>query len=169
MGFIVCTVERLEGDKVRVRRLRRLTLSGPRGAFALNLPKLAASADGAWSLSAEALLGLAQPDSGPTAKIMFDLTPHEPDRIDLYELIDAGGRIDSDWTDVLLHFKLACANVKRADAPGGLDDLTLPAWQSAPAIYEQLRLEGGLSGGTWAWSKIDQGLSAGVFGVPRKA
>ncbi len=40
MGFIVCTVEPLEGGSVRLQLVRRVSVSGRRGLFALHLPKL---------------------------------------------------------------------------------------------------------------------------------
>jgi hypothetical protein len=168
MGFIVCTVEPLEGGEVRVRRIRRINVTGPQGLFALHFPKLANADDGSWSLSAQAFLRLAEPAAGPQTKIMFDLTPYDPERFDLYEFLDASGRTGEDATDVLFHFRIACTNVRRAKAPHGLDDLTLPAWDAGAALYEQLRLDGGLSGGKWSWNKIDQNLKAAVFGSPGK-
>ena len=167
MGFIVCTVEPLEGGAVRVRLVRRVSVSGRRGLFALQLPKLVGVDGGTWSLSADALLRLAEPEAGPSAKLLFEVSPHDPDRIDLYEFLDATGRTGEQSSDVLFHFKVACAKLKRADAPHGLDDLTLPAWDRGPELYEQLRLSGGLSGGSWSWSKTD--ISATVLSAPRKA
>ncbi len=169
MGFIICTLEPLEGARIRLRRLRKLALSGRDGIFAKHVPRLAAPHDGSWSLSAAQLLALAEPDADPRAAIMFDLGPFDPSRYDLYEFVDAVGRSNADSTDVLFQFKIACAGVKRASAPHGLDDLTLPAWPGAAVLYDQLKLEGGLSGGTWQWSKTSQDLAAAVFHPPRKA
>jgi hypothetical protein len=166
MGFIVCTVEPLEGGAVRVRLVRRVAVSGRRGLFALQLPKLVGEDGGAWSLSADALLHLAEPEAGPEKKLLFEVAPHDPERIDLYEFLDATGRTGEQSSDVLFHFKIACASLKRAHAPRGLDDLTLPAWEHGAELYEQLRLSGGLSGGSWTWSKTD--ISATVLGAPRK-
>jgi hypothetical protein len=166
MGFIVCTVEPLEGGSVRLHLVRRVSVSGRRGLFALHLPKLVGDDGGEWSLSAGEFLRLAEPDAGPATKIMFELAPHDPDRIDLYEFLDATGRMGEQATDVLFHFKVACGKLKRADAPHGLDDLTLPAWERGPELYEQLRLAGGVSGGAWSWSKTD--ISATVLGAARK-
>jgi hypothetical protein len=166
MGFIVCTVEPLEGDQTRLRLVRRVNVTGQRGFFATQIPKLALAADGSWALSAAEFLRLAEPEAGPAARIMFDLAPNDPDRIDLYEFLDVTGRSGEDSTDVLFHFKIACRNLRREKAPHGLDDLTLPGWEHAAALYEQLQLAGGLAGGKWSWSKTD--ISATVLGSPRK-
>ncbi len=165
MGFIVCTVEPLEAAQVRVRLVRRLGVTGRRGFFALHVPQLAGAGDGTWALSAAQFLRLAEPDAGPTTKIMFDLQPNDPNRIDLYDFIDVTGHTREQATDVLFHFKVACSSFKRANAPQGLDDLTLPAWDNGVELYEQLRLSGGLSPGPWSWSKTD--ISATVLGAPR--
>lgn len=169
MGFIICTVEPLEDDCVRVRLVRKLALSGPRGVFAQHVPRLASPADGNWALTAAELLALAEPDADPLARIMFDLTPFDPNRYDLYELVDAVGHSGEDASDVLFQFKIACAGVKSANAPDGLAALTIPAWPAAAVLYDQLRLEGGIAGGTWAWGKASQQVAATVYRAPRKA
>ena len=72
------------------------------------------------------------------------------------------GKTMSMLTDAIFHFQVACASRKRAEITGANGELIVGEWSHKPVRLEQLRLEGGTRGGTWAWSEPPQGASATV-------
>jgi len=43
------------------------------------------------------------------------------------------------------------------------EEFIVPDWRDSPDRYEQLRLEGGSRGGTWAWSEPPQSMNATIM------
>ena len=162
MGFLVCNTRLLENDRIALKPLQSLVIGGPNGLFAKHLPDLI-GADQAWKLSANSILQLAGFKGDGAETILFDLTPRNPEHVDYYELLDARGRTVSKVTDALFHFKVACSGPRVQFAPVDNGELTVPNWRHRPDRYEQMRLEGGVLGGTWAWSDPLQAMSATVL------
>ncbi|MGB8266957.1 MAG: hypothetical protein WCE44_11570 [Candidatus Velthaea sp.] len=164
MGFIVCSVEPIEPGIVSVRRLRALQLAGVGGALAVALHDTPKAEDGTWALSARALLRRAEGVVDESHAIFFDFTPREPERIDLYALVEVTGRMDRYVTDLLLHFKLACQRRGTENFSGGSVALRLPEWDAGIDVYEHLLIQGGLSGGDWTWGDPQSALSVTKIG-----
>jgi hypothetical protein len=162
MGFLVYHIHLIEADRIGLRLIRPLTIGGEQGLFSKHIPAMAA-ANEKWELSAQALLSLAGLEGGESLAILFDLTPRSPEKLDLYELISVSGRTVSIITDALFHFKVACSGVRTKFAASGEDELIIPNWRHRPDRYEQMRLEGGVKGGNWAWSEPPQAMSATVL------
>ena len=162
MSFISYCVESLSPETVALRYPRRLALGGLNGFFAKSVSRFITQ-DGTWVLSAKDLLKLARADADPSEAIFFDLTPRSSEQVNLYVLVEVKGRTASIITDALFHFKVACSGPKRklqGSVPG---ELIVPKWHSNPDRYEQLRLEGGTRGGSWAWSEPPQSMSATIL------
>ena len=162
MGFIIYQIRPLEQNQIGLRRLRPLAFGGARGLFSKNLPTLIASGE-RWSLPAQALLNLAGIGDQESLGILFDLTPEKPDQLNLYQLISVSGRTASLITDALFHFKVACKGINVRDVTTPDEEFIVPDWRDSPDRYEQLRLEGGSRGGTWAWSEPPQSMNATIM------
>ena len=161
MGFIICSVRRLDERRTSILPVRRLSLGTPKGLFARHLPALAAGNDGTWTVSAPALLRLEQPDADDSLAIMLDLTPGSLEELNLYQLLEVTGRTGTHASDLILRFRTICSRLKKSDAKGEADgEWTVSGWGNGSERYEQLRLEGGASGGDWSWSESDRALSA---------
>jgi hypothetical protein len=164
MGFLICRVHPLAADGVTVETVRHLALSGASGLFASHLPKLATD-DGTWSLTAEALLRLAEPSAHSSDAIAFELITRSRERKTFYRLVEVTGRTVSLVTDALFRFKVL--KPLAAVASPSADSLVYPAytgWVDGPERYEQLRLEGGTVGGDWSWAESPAGVCATVLG-----
>ena len=162
MGFLVCTTRLLEDDRIALKPLQALVIGGPNGLFAKHLPTMV-GVDQAWKLSTNAILQLAGFKGAGSETILFDLTPRNPEQVDYYELLDARGRTVSKVTDALFHFKVACSGSRASFSTREGGELMVPNWRHRPDRYEQMRLEGGVLGGTWAWSDPLQAMSATVL------
>jgi hypothetical protein len=66
-------------------------------------------------------------------------------------------------TDVLFHFKVACATRNPAEVTGPGGERILDDWKDGRDRLESLRLSGGTRGGSWAWSEPPQTASATVL------
>jgi hypothetical protein len=114
--------------------------------------------DGQWSLDADELMRREIPNAGPDTAIYFEHAPNASAKLAVLRLIKVSGRIASLVTDVLFHFKTIGAGERDGD---GCLVVTLSTQQSE--TYEQVRLDGGHRGGTWAWSEPPQALGASVL------
>jgi hypothetical protein len=166
MGFLVCTIQLLEENRVRLKRIRRLALAGAQGCFARHLPGLARDENGQWSLAAEELMRLDEPDADNCSGVFFELSSSSKPTRSLLQLIKVSGRTASLVTDALFHFKV----VGPAEAEGGPSDgsFIIQGREHQKECYEQLRLEGGFKGGNWAWSEPPQPLGASVLSPARR-
>jgi len=162
MGFLVCTIRPLEADYIAIKPLQSLVIGGPKGLFAKTLPTMTGT-DHGWKLTTQAILELAGFKGDGSETILFDLTPGKPEQIDYYELLDVRGRTVSMVTDALFHFKVACSGARAQFTTSESGELIVPNWRHRPDRYEQMRLEGGVLGGTWAWSDPLQAMSATVL------
>lgn len=156
MGFLTCSIKSEPSSGVTVEEMKSICLSGRNGIFAAHLPSLADD-EGAWSLSAEELLGLADPE-GHANGIVFDQASDPASRQMLYRLVAVNGRTVSLITDVLFQFKL----LKRESGvlAGESGDQKGTSWVEGPERYEQLRLEGGKVGGDWRWGDSPNAVCA---------
>lgn len=163
MGFIIANLKEQEDGSVGIVRVRRLAVVGREGFFASNVRVLATRDDGTWSLSRAALLRLAEPAANASTTLLFDLTP-DAEKLNIYEVVEITGRTSADSTDAILHFKIVCSNLPKRSALHEDGTLTVAPWRGTGLDhYEQIRLEGGSSGGSWAASEPDQGLSAVIL------
>ena len=161
MGFLVCNIQPLEGNRVRLKRVRRLALGGPQGCFARHLPGMARNENGQWTLTAEELMRLDGLGVDDSSRVFFELASgSKPDR-SLLQLIKVSGRTASLVTDALFYFKALGPVELEGDSSHG--DFIVQDWQDQKHCYEQIRLEGGVAGGNWAWSEPPQPLGASVF------
>lgn len=161
MGFDIYKIQPLKNNLIALRRLRSLPMGGTDGFLAQHVPLLAARGDH-WSLTAQELLRLAGEKEIESKGVFFNLTPSSTDQANLFQLLSVSGRTMSMLTDALFHFKVACASRNRAALTGDEGELIVSDWSHRPVRLEQLRLEGGTRGGTWAWSEPPQGASATV-------
>jgi len=161
MGFDIYQIQPLENNRIALHRLRPLALGGADGLLARHIPMLVALSE-CWNLSAQDLLRLAGESDIATKGIFFDLTPKATNQANLFHLQSVAGRTMSMLTDALFHFKVACATRNRSEITGSTGELIVGDWSQKPVRLEQLRLEGGTRGGTWAWSEPPQGASATV-------
>ncbi|MFY9781258.1 MAG: hypothetical protein WAJ85_12220 [Candidatus Baltobacteraceae bacterium] len=163
MGFIIAKLAATEDGSVRIERVRRFALVGHKGFLARNAHLLATRHDGTWNLTREAVLRIAEPEAGPVATLLFDLTP-ESDKLNFYELVDITGHTSSDSTDAILHFKIVCSRLPKRGALREDGTLTVPPWRGIGLDhFEQIRLTGGTSGGPWSVTEPAQALSAVVL------
>jgi hypothetical protein len=159
MGFIICKIEPLENEsRIRLRRTSRIALGGTKGCLARHLPNIERNEDGKWTLNAEELMRLEEPNAGPDTAIYFEHAPNASAKLAVLKLIKVSGRIASLVTDVLFHFKTIGAGER-----DGEGCLVVPLSKQQPETYEQMRLDGGHRGGTWAWSEPPQALGASVL------
>lgn len=163
MGFDIYQMRPLQANRFALKRVRSLALGGKNGFFAKFLPSLAIAKD-QWELSSNAILDLEGGGELDSHRLFFDLTPNSTEKVNLMEVISISGRTVSMVTDAVFHFKVACADGKRADLTDPSQGLILPDWQDFPDRIEQLRLEGGTRGGTWAWSEVPQATTATILG-----
>jgi len=163
MGFDIYYLRSIASNRVALSRVRPMILGGRSGFFARFIPSLAIASD-QWDLPVQEILKLAEISEAESHRIFFDLTPHLPEKVNLLELVGISGRTVSLVTDAMFHFKVACAGFKRSDLSDSVGDLITPLWENAPERIEQLRLEGGTRGGTWAWSQAPQAATATVLG-----
>lgn len=161
MGFDIYQIQPLENNRYALHWLRTLALGGTDGLLAKHVPTLAAL-DECWTLLAQDMLRLAGETDTSEKGIFFNLTPKATDQANLYHLQSVSGRTVSMLTDGIFHFKVACASRKPADITGANGELIVGDWSHNPVRLEQLRLEGGTRGGSWAWSEAPQGASATV-------
>jgi hypothetical protein len=167
MGFLIYHIQPFEGDlpvRVTLHRLRPLVLGGAHGLFARQLPDLARKDDdGKWSLTARELLLLDDPDAKDTSGVFFTLA--SPTQINLLQLIKVDGRTASLVTDALFHFKVVG---KPEQDTGSTDSIVVSSWDQNTECYEQMRLEGGILGGNWAWGQPPQPVGAAVLSSAAK-
>ena len=163
MGFLICRIHPLDGGSVTVETIRSLALSGKSGLFARHLPQLAQD-DGAWSLSAEALMRMAEPNAAESDAILLDMTPRSSERKTLFRLVEVSGRTVSLITDALFRFKVLTPVA--TDASADAKSLTFTGWVDGPERCEQLRLDGGTTGGRWAWTESPAAVCATVLAKP---
>jgi hypothetical protein len=166
MGFLICSIHPVDesspatSSAVTIETIRPLALCGVSGLFAHHLPQLAGD-DNTWALSGDALLRLAEPDAAPSDVIIFDLAPKSQSSRALYRLVEVTGRTVSLITDALFRFKVLTPVAHQAGAP------SFTGWEDGPERYEQLRLEGGTSGGNWAWGESPTAVCATVLNSPQ--
>jgi len=141
--------------------LRPLALGGADGLFAQHLSMLTGFGE-LWDLSAQDILHLAGENDIASKGVFFNLTPKATDQANLFHMVRVSGKTMSMLTDALFHFRVACASRNRAKITGANGELMVGDWNRSPVRLEQLRLEGGTRGGTWAWSEPPQGASATV-------
>ena len=161
MGFDIYQIQPLANNRFALHWLRPLALGGVDGLIAQHIPMLAALGE-CWNLSAQDMLRLAGESDISSKGIFFDLTPKATDQANLFHMLSVSGKTMSMLTDALFHFKVACASRNRAEITGANGELIVSDWSQSPVRLEQLRLEGGTRGGTWAWSEPPQGASATV-------
>ena len=161
MSFDIYRIEPFEGGRWNLQKVSPLPLGGPRGLFAQHLPGLVGDAP-EWSVEPATLLGWAGIAESAAHVILFNLTPNKPEQVNLLKLEGAKGRTASLLTDIVFHFRVACASRDSAHLAHGDNGWVLPDWSRAPARFEYLRLAGGTKGGTWAWSEPPQSTSATV-------
>ena len=159
MGFLISRIHPLDGGSVTIETIRSLALSGKSGLFARNLPQLARD-DGEWSLSAEALLRMAEPNAAESDAIILDMTPRSGERKTLFRLVEVSGRTVSLITDALFRFKVLTPLAADAGSVG------YAGWVDGPERFEQLRLDGGAAGGRWAWTESPAAVCATVLTKP---
>ena len=160
MSFLIGSIHHLDEKSLVIKQLRPLALAGTSGLFARHLPQLAKE-DGTWTLSAEALMQMAEPNPGACDAIVFDLAPRSREPRTLYRLVEVSGRTASLVTDALFHFKVLKPLV--AEGSAGADNLVFARCDEGPDRYEQLRLEGGASGGDWTWGESPTAVCATVL------
>jgi hypothetical protein len=160
MGFLIGHIQSLEDGRASIGPLRPLTLGGRQGLLARHLPAVAKNGDGNWSLTARELLRMEDTEIADDAHVLFELASGAGQK-SLLCLVDVCGRTMSMVTDALFHFKvLARIESQAGGAPG---HLVVKHWRDGAHRYEQMRLEGGLVGGTWAWSESPQAIGATVL------
>jgi len=158
MGFLICNIKPLELDRVEIRRVRRLALGGTQGCFARHLPQMPKNDDGQWTLSAQELIRLDDPQIGEGSGIFFEIS--SASSRSFLQLIKVSGRTASIITDALFHFKTVGSAEPEGDPSEGA--FIVRGWKNQPECYEQMRLEGGFKGGNWAWVEPPQPLGASV-------
>ena len=161
MGFDIYQIQPLADDRFALHWLRPLALGGANGLLAKHIPMLAALGE-CWGLSAQDMLRLAGENNAADKGVFFNLTPKATDQTNLFQMISVSGKTMSMLTDAIFHFKVACASRNRDEVTGANGELIVGDWSKKPIRLEQLRLEGGTRGGTWAWSEPPQGASATV-------
>ena len=90
MGFLISRIHPLDSGSVTIETIRRLALSGKSGLFARHLPQLAKE-DGTWSLSAEALIRMAEPDAAKFDAIVLEMRQRASERKILFRLVGVSG------------------------------------------------------------------------------
>jgi hypothetical protein len=166
MGFLICRIHHLPASGVTIETRHPLALAGPRGLFARHLPELA-NEDGTWSLSAEDLLKMAEPNATASDAILLELTPQSRDGRILYRLLELSGRTMSLITDALFRFKVLSPVTVGESAQA--TEPCFSGWIDGPERYEQLRLDGGVSGGQWAWGESPSPVCATVLAQHKPA
>jgi len=161
MGFEIYQIQPLANHRIALHRLRLLALGGANGLFAQHLPMITGFGE-LWELSAKEILHLAKENDVATKGIFFNLTPKATNEANLYYLDSVSGRTKSMLTDAIFQFQVACANRNRSEITGANGELIVGDWSRKPVRLEQVRLEGGTRGGTWAWSEPPLGISAMV-------
>ena len=162
MGFLVCSICPLEDNRIAVKPVQPLVIGGPKGLFAKTLPSMSGP-DHGWKLTTQTILQLAGFTGDGSEAVIFDLNPAKPEQVDYYELLDVRGRTVSKVTDALFHFKVACSGSRASFITMDGGELIVPNWRHRPDRYEQMRLDGGILGGTWAWNDPLQAMSATVL------
>ncbi len=160
MSFLIGSIHLLDEKSLAIKQLRPLAFAGTSGLFARHLPQLAKE-DGTWTLSAEALMQMAEPNAAASDAIFFDLAPRSRTQRAVYRLVDVSGRTASMATDALFHFKVL--KPLASDEPGEADSFVFARCANNLDRYEQLRLEGGTSGGDWAWGESPAAVCATVL------
>jgi hypothetical protein len=161
MGFLICSIQPLEENRVRIQRERRLALGGMQGCFARHLPQLAKENDGQWTLTADELMHLDGLGTGNALGVFFEIPSRSGSARNLLQLIKVSGRTASLITEALFHFKVVGPAETASDASE--QSLVVSGWEHQTECYEQMRLEGGFLGGNWAWGEPPQPLGASVF------
>jgi hypothetical protein len=161
MGFLVCSIQPLEENRVRLKRIRGLALGGTQGCFARHLPGIARDEDGQWTLAAEELMRLDEPGTDNSLGVFFELASSCKSTRTLLRLIKVSGRTASLVTDAFFHFQVVGPAEPEGDPSDG--NLIVQAWEHEKECYEQMRLEGGFKGGNWVWSEPPQPLGVSVL------
>ncbi len=161
MSFDIYRIEPFSEGHWSLEKIQPLPLAGVNGLFARHLLSLAGE-NLEWNVDPATLLQWAGMAETASLGIFFDLTPGSPSQINLLKLEGARGRTASLLTDIVFHFKIACASRNAAQFTRDEKRRVLPDWSANPDRFEYLRLAGGTKGGSWAWSEPPQAATATI-------
>jgi len=170
MGFNLYRCQPVEKLKETYDQPERVILSGPSGPIA-SFVQSVCKPEGlsSWDVSELELVALlgTQRDATHTA-IIFESSSAQSGHITLYRLQSVHGQSSSDTTEMIFRFRSLFGNHPTADPALFRRQFTVSTETTAPHIYENLKLSGGLNGGTWKWMEIEQMLNATMISPSRR-
>ena len=166
MGFSLYRCEQQAEKSLEIYdQPQRATFSGAKGpiaAYVLSVCK--AEGLSSWELSELELIALLQTGRDPTqTAIIFESSSARSEHITLYRLHSVHGRSSDETTEMVFRFRSLYGNHPVSDPALFRQQFTVSNSASAPHLYENLMLLGGLRGGTWKWMEIEQVLNAAMI------
>jgi hypothetical protein len=169
MGFNLYRCLPVETAQETYDQPTRATLSGPHGPIASYVLSVCKPAGlSSWDLSELELVALLQTQRDATeTALIFESTSAQAGHITLYRLQSIHGRSSTDSTEMVFRFRSLFGNHPTPDPAQFRQQFVVSAESTAPHIYENLKLSGGLNGGTWKWMEIEQILNAAMLSPVR--
>ena len=166
MGFSLYRCEQqVEKSQEIYDQPKRAIFSGAKGpiaAYVLSVCK--AEGLSSWDLSELELIALLEPDCAPSrTAIIFESSSARSEHVTLYRLHSVHGRSTDDTTEMVFRFRSLFGNHPTSDPAFFRLQFAASTLASSPHIYENLKLSGGLRGGTWKWMEIEQVLNAAMI------
>ena len=170
MGFNLYRHQPVEKLKETYDQPERAILSGPRGPIASYVLSVCKPEGlSSWDVSELELVALLQTPRDIThTAIIFESSSAQSGHITLYRLQSVHGRSSTDTTEMVFRFRSLFGNHPTADPALFRKKFTVSTETTTPHIYENLKLSGGLNGGTWKWMEIEQMLNATMISPSRQ-
>ncbi len=165
MGFNLYQYQLLENQKESYVQPERLVFSGAHGPLAIYVQSVYKNSGHAeWELSEMELAALVRPGKDISgAVVLFETGNQRPGTITIHRVVSIHGRSTPSETEIVVHFKSLLSNFPIKDADVFRKSFEVPVVADHSDIYENLKLSGGISGGTWKWMESEQILTASVI------
>ena len=170
MGFNLYRCQPVETSKETYDQPERVILSGPHGPIA-SFVQSVCKPEGlsSWDVSELELVALLQTQRDVThTAIIFESNSAQSGHITLYRLLSVHGESSYDTTEMIFRFRSLFGNHSTPDPALFRQQFTVSTETTSPHIYENLKLSGGLNGGTWKWMEIEQMLNATMISPSRQ-
>jgi len=162
MGFNLYRCQSVEKSKETYDQPERIILSGAQGPIASFVHSVCKPEGlSSWDLSELELVALlgTKRDATQTA-IIFESNSAQSGHITLYRLQSVHGESSYDTTEMIFRFRSLFGNHPAPDPALFRQQFTISTETTAPHIYENLKLSGGLNRGAWKWMESEQILNA---------